>query len=72
MKFDACCMYQHYMLYLCFSVTAAHCAKKYKLKNVPCDLYYDNCGINWRLKTLYREKLFYVCVITDKTTSLQF
>lgn len=70
MKFDSWCMYQHYMLYLCFSVTAV--AKKYNLKIVPDDLYYDNCGISWQLETLYREKLFYVCFITDTTTSLRF
>lgn len=70
MKFDACCMYQHYMLYLCFSVTAN--AKKYNLKNVPGDLYYDKCGISRQLKTFYREKLLYVCFITDTTTSLRF
>lgn len=45
-----------FMLYLCFSVTAV--AKKYNLKNVPGDLYYDNCGISWQLETLYRENCF--------------
>lgn len=46
-------MFQHYMLYFCLSVIAG--AKSITLKQVRGNLYYDNCGISWRLKTLYRE-----------------
>lgn len=44
------------MLYLCLSVIAG--AKSITLKQVPGNLYYDNYGISWRLKTLYREDCF--------------